>query len=460
MSNRVAIIGGGISGLTVAYQLRKRLPDTEIVVLEQEDTPGGKVQTSIADGYTVEWGPNGFLTNVTDTLDLALELGLEDDLLVAADAAKKRYVFRDGSLRPLPTGPAGLLGTELLSPVGRIRAALEPLLARRHEPDDDAPEETVHDFIARHFGSEVARNFSEVLVLGIAAGDPNQLSIDALFLRLRELEHEHRSVLLGMIASQRAVRETARRASRLTSFRRGTAQLTDALASALGRSVRTGVRVMALRRSERGSFLLELDEGEDLHADAAVLAVPAYAAAPLVASWAPIAAEKLDEIAFAPIRVFGLGYDRVDVPRVLDGFGFLAPRDDGLRSLGVLWSSTVFPDHAPPGKVLLRVLAGGVRDPAFATLDRDEALDAVRKDLSIGMGITAEPEFVERVDWPRGIPQYRTGHVALVAEIERALAQPGSAPLELTGNSYRGIGLNDCVRDAYRTADAVAESLA
>lgn len=455
MSNRIIIIGGGISGLATAYRLRKLRPDSEVIVLEAGDTPGGKVRTTVRDGYVVEWGPNGFLTNATDTRDLALELGLEAELRVASDAARKRYVFRDGGLRPIPTSPPALLRTELLSATAKVRAALEPVLARRH-----GAEETVSDFVARHFGRAIARDFAEPLVLGISAGDPDRLSLDALFPRMRQLEREHRSLLLGMIAAARKAPPRPAGRGRLTSFRAGTGQLIGALERALGDAIRTGFAVERVRPNESGGLSIETAEGSRLDAAAAVLAVPAHAAARLVADAYSDAAPLLAGIPFAPVRVFGLGFDRIDVPRVLDGFGFLAPSGEGIRILGVLWSSAVFSDHAPRGKVLLRVLAGGVRDPAFAALDIDEALNAVREDLRTSMGIVAEPEFVEHVAWPRGIPQYELGHAAVVEEIERSLARSESAPIALTGNSYRGIGLNDCVRDANRVAGVVAARVA
>lgn len=490
MSKRIAVVGGGISGLATAFWLRKIRPDWDVRVLEREAVPGGKIRTTARKGYTVEWGPNGFLTNVEHTLGLASELGLDDALLTASPAAAKRYLFHQGALRPLPSRPPDVIGTELVSVIGKARAALEPVLARR----DWGAEETVHAFLARHFGAELAEVAAEPLVLGITAGDPKQLSLDALFPRIRTLEEEHRSLVLGLIAAQKTAQKTARktarktvcntkpesapkstRTGRLTSFHGGMFELVEALVVALGDTVQADTSVRALEPGGSGEFNLALDRAsttgkgerreETLVADGVVLAVPAFAASELLGGWSPTAATLLAGIPFAPIRVFGLGYDRVDVPRTLDGFGFLAPGGAGVRSLGVLWSSAIFPDRAPSGKVLLRVLAGGTRDSGFMDLSAGEALDAVRRDLRITMGITAEPEHVEQVEWPNAIPQYLIGHRERVSAIEAAIGTDLGrvagrvGALVLSGNSYRGISVNDCVRHARSTAEAIVSRL-
>lgn len=440
MPHHVVILGAGPTGLATAHRLRRLRPDWRLTVLEKDPVAGGKVRTVRRDGFVVEGGPNGFLSNAPQTLALVRELGLEGELQEASEAARRRYLYRGGGLRPLPGSPPAALRSELLSPTGKARALAELVLGSRSDR-----EESVHDFLARHFGRELAERLGGAMVAGVAAGDPRALSVDALFPRLRELEREHGSVLRGMIRSTRAP-------GRLTSLRGGTGRLLEALAEELGGALRTGVEAVALARGPDG-FELTLRGGERLAADAVVLTVPAFAAASLLEPLAPAAAV-LGEIPYAPVRVFGLGYERVDVPHPLDGFGFLVPRGQGLRSLGVLWSSALFPDRAPAGRVLLRVLAGGSTDPRFAELGSAEALAAVRRDLRVAMGVVAEPVLVEEWNWRRGIPQYTLGHGARVARAEAALADlPG---LVLAGNAYRGVGLNDCVRDAERAAARVA----
>ncbi|MEJ2359597.1 MAG: protoporphyrinogen oxidase, partial [Deinococcales bacterium] len=322
-------------------------------------------------------------------------------------------------------------------------------------------------------GRAFADALADAFVSGITAGDPRELSVDALFPRLRAMERAHGSLVKALVAGQRSARRKARERAReqagaapgsgsggrLTSFRAGGMQrLLDALQGGLAGDVRLETRVEGLERRHGGAgYRLHLaGRGSGAAADLfddVVLTVPTPAAADLLRAHSPAAADALAAIPYAGVRVFGLGFDRIDVPRVHDGFGFLVPRGQGVRSLGVLWTSTLYPQRAPEGKVLVRVLAGGRLDPAMLELEDAEALAVVRRDLRVTMGIVAEPEFVETVRWPQAIPQYTLGHPSRLAAVDQALADlPG---LHLAGNAYHGVGVNDCVREAERVVGAM-----
>ncbi|CAN5834641.1 protoporphyrinogen oxidase [soil metagenome] len=444
----VAVVGGGISGLATAFFLRQAKPDWRVNVFEKEREPGGKVRTSVHGGFTFDWGPNGFLTTVPETVELAQALGLDEVLQPAADTAKFRFLYQDGGLRPLPSAPPGFVTTELLSPFEKVRAGLE-LFSR---PTDR--EETVHEFVARHFGTGFADALAGAAVLGTTAGDAHELSVDALFPKLRALEQQHSSLLRGLVKQQREAKKNPKPPGRLTSFKAGgVSTLVEALRTQLGNDLKTGVTVTDLF-FENGGYSLGLSSGDTIQADAVVLATPAFVSAKLLEPLSPTAAKNLATIPYADVVVFGLGYDRIDVPQPLDGFGFLVPRGEGVRSLGVLYSSSLFSSQAPAGKVFLRVICGGTLEPAFIHLSDEDALSVVRRDLRVTMGITAEPEFVTQAKWPQGIPQYLLGHHEKVAAAENALGEyPG---LYLTGNAYRGVGVNDCVRDARALAARLA----
>lgn len=469
MPQRIAVVGGGISGLTAAYQLTRERPDAEVLLLEKDGRVGGTatsdtVPDGASAGFLVDRGPNGFLTNVPDAYNLSLELGLGDELLPASAAAQKRFLYFRGRLVPVPGGAMDLLRSPLLSVPGKLRMALEPFLPAA----DPEREESVHAFATRRLGREFADVMVSPMVAGVSAGDARGSSLAALFPRMHRLEAEHGGLVRGMLAQQRARRKARARGEpagpaggpsgpggRLTSFRGGGAgRLTEALGSTLGDRVRTGVSV---ERVEAGGERRLRLEPIGLEADAVILAAPAYAAAAMLEQLAPAASEALEGIPYAGIRVVALGFERAHVAHPLDGFGFLVPPGQDLRILGALWTSTLFPPQAPDGAVLLRALAGGVRDPGFLDLSEDEAVATVRRDLETSMGLRAEPTMTHVVSWLRGIPQYTLGHRGRVAAAMEAAAEvPG---LALTGNAYRGIGLNDCVRDARAVAREVAARL-
>lgn len=441
------MIGGGVAGLAVAFELRRRRPDWSVVVLEKEQAPGGKVRSSACDGFIYDWGPNGFQP-APRTLELVEQLGLTASLVPASDNARFRYLFRDGGLRRVPAKPQEFLTSELLSPAGKLRAALEPLLARRSARAAHL-EESVHDFVARHFGREAATVLAGPLVLGVTAGDARKLSVDSLFPGLRRLETEHASLLQGMAASRG--RRPAGPA--LYSFPGGMGTLTTVLAERLGGAVRYGAGVERLGKPPDGGFELFLAGGERLLAERVVMAAPAYAAASLLQPLSPAAAASLAEIPYADVSMLAFGFPRIDVPHPLDGFGFLVPRGELVRSLGVLWTSALFGDRSPERTVLLRVIAGGTLDPGFADLSDEAAIVQVRRDLRVTMGITAEPLLARRVRLARAIPQYELDHAGRVARAMTAVRELGA--VVLAGNAYSGVAVNDCVRDADRVANEI-----
>jgi protoporphyrinogen/coproporphyrinogen III oxidase len=447
----VAIIGGGLSGLATAYYLKQR-PDLDINVFEKETSVGGNIRATLRDGFTFDWSANGFLTNVPETLELAHALGLEGELLPASENAKYRYLFKNNTLRPFPASPPAFLKTNLLSPLAKLRAASEYFRGKSVDK-----EESVYDFIARHFGREVADTFAEPAVVGITSGNAKELSVDALFPRFRKLEQEHGSLIKGLIALQKQSRQKNAKGSgsRLTSFKSGGMQrLTDAIESALSPNLRKGVKVVRLTKLPDG-YAIVLNSGEVFQADQVVLATPAFVSAKLLEPLAPEASQLLATIPYADVAVFGLGFNRIDVPHDLEGFGFLTARGENVRVLGVLWSSAIFPDQAPQGHVMLRVICGGAVDREFINLTDEERLGSVKRDLRVTMGITAQPIFSETIVWRQGIPQYLIGHSKKIEAVTRALESVNN--IYLTGNAFYGVGVNDCVREAKKTAAVVAE---
>jgi len=361
--------------------------------------------------------------------------------------AKHRLLYKNHALKPVPSSPKSFLRSPLLSPTAKFRAALEPLVGKTV-----SQEESVYEFLKRHFGQGFADTFSDIFVTGISAGNAKELSLEALFPRLKTIEQTHGSLIKGMIAEQKKAKQTANPQGRLTSFKSGGIQsLINALQETLTEQLELGVSISKVSKGQ--NFKLELSTGERRSFHELVLATPAFVSADLLEGLLPEVASLLASIVYTDVSVIGLAYDRIDVPQILDAFGFLVARDEGVRSLGVLYSSSLFADQAPEGKVMLRVIAGGQLDPSFKDLSDYEAIQVVQRDLEIMMGITVAPEFKQIVRWPKGIPQYDLGHATKVQDIMTKLQQINH--LHLTGNAFYGVGVNDVVRDAHRVSQVI-----
>ena len=450
---RIVVVGGGIAGLSTAWAVRWRDPSAHLLVLERGARTGGNIRTEYVDGYTCEGGPDGFLDNAPDTLRLVRQIGLERRLLPSQDAARKRYIFRKGRLHQVPLSPHDMITSRLLSAVGKLRLLCEPFSRRPSDSD-----ESIHDFAARHIGEEAASVLVESMVSGIFAGDAHALSLRACFPKMWEMESRYGSLVRAMIATRRQRKATdtpGGPAGTLTSFVTGMTELVDALTAALAESVRTGTRVLNVRRDPETDGWSVLTTAGHLEADVVILAGPAAESSEFLRTFDPRLARELDDIPTAPVAVLALGYDAASVGP-LDGFGFLVPRCEGIRTLGALWETSIYPNRAPEGKALLRVILGGARDREAVTLSDEELLQIVRQDLETTMGLTAVPAFVKITRHPRGIPQYERGHLARLARIDALAAMHRG--LFLAGNSYRGVSMNSCIAEADRIAEAALAS--
>ena len=444
---QVVIAGGGISGLATAHYLLKEGIDS-LVLLEAAPHLGGKMRTRYVEGYIIEEGPNGFLDNKPHTLELVKELNLEGELYPASDETNKRYLFVRGRLRPIPLSPSAFFLSPILSPWGKARLLME-YLVKPAPPDAD---ETLTQFATRRLGREALETLLDPMVAGVYAGNPDRVSLKSTFPTIHGLEQKYGGLIKGMLALKRegkAKGGPAGPGGRLTSFKKGVSQLIEALARELGERAKNQARVISVRR-EDGHYLLETTQGP-FKTKALVLATPAYGAANILASMAPALARELAEIPYAPISVVALAFREEDTLRFPPrGFGFLVPRKAGLSILGCLWDSSIFPNRAPKGKVLLRAMVGGDRQPHLALESPERLVEMVRKDLAITMGISAFPLLIQIFQHEKGIPQYVVGHSARLERIEGYLRElPG---LFLNSNAYRGIGLNDCVANSMETA--------
>ena len=445
---RVAVVGAGLGGLAAAHAIRhhaqaRGLP-LALEVWEADERPGGQLRTVNEDGFLVEWAANAFRTGMGPTADLVARLGLQAEQVHADPAANRRYVFHGERLHLLPSDPVSLLNFAPMSREGRLRVLAEPFLAERVDH-----EESVHDYAARHIGPEAAEVLLGTMVRGVYGGDARALSVDAAFPIMREMERDHRSLVIAGIATMPA---RMREGKTTWSFRGGMNVLTDAMAEDLGEAFTPATPARALARVD-GAFLLQRHDGSTSAFDSVVLALPPDAAAELLAPIDPVVARELTGIPTAPIGMAALAFARDAFATPPDGFGFLVAPGEDLPVLGVLIESNVFPHRGPPGAVLVRVIMGGVAGLPLADLSDGAlervALDAIRR----AWGDAGAPLRAWVGRQARGIPQYVVGHQSRLDRIATRLRDlPG---LHLAGNAYRGIAVGKLVEDAEVVAEAV-----
>jgi oxygen-dependent protoporphyrinogen oxidase len=448
--DRVVIVGGGISGLSLAYFLYRERPSLEIIVLEAGDRFGGKIWSDRKDDFLCESGVNGFLDNRPKTLELASMLSLEP--LRSNDDARKRYIYSGGKLHLIPESPKEFLTSDLLSIRGRIRVMCEVIA-----PKAIWKNETLAEFARRRLGKEAYEKLIDPMISGIYAGDPEELSLESCFPRVYQLEKEYGSLIRGMIKLQKKAKREGKPpvgpgpGGTLSSFRSGMSALIRALESKLVGKLRPNSKVIYIQRRD-DEYVVELKDRE-ITTKKVVVATPAYEASNILKKLDPGLYVVLSNIPYPPLSVVCLGYRREKVPHDLKGFGFLIPFKEGRNILGSLWDSSIFPDRAPHGYVLIRCMVGGMRRPELALMDRDKLIGIVQKELYDIMGIREEPDFVSYYFHEKAIPQYMRDHPRWLSSIETIRSRYRG--LYITGNAYRGIGVNDCIENSYKLAQEI-----
>ena len=451
----IVIVGGGISGLATLDYLRTRKPERTVRLIEADTRLGGTIGTDHIDGYSFDWGPNGFLDREPLTLQLCDELGLKNDLERANPNVSNRFILRGGRLRDVPMSPPKFLKADILSWPGKLRLLKEPFAAKR----PDGVDESIYDFGTRRIGREAADYLIQPMVSGVFGGVASKLSLKSCFPVMREMEDEYGSLFKAMLAKAKKARSEGKRSGGpsgpggwLTSFHGGLNRMIEQFYAKYGDSIMSGNAVVALKRTG-ANFHLTLADGTEIVAKSVVLATPSYQAATIVSRLSIQLSESLKKIPYAPIAVICTGYSAGQIKRSIDGFGFLVPSKENRRILGSIWTSSIFDKRAPEGRVQFRTMVGGDGDHASIELSDDQLLAAVKQDLAEIIGIDGEPEIVKIYRWKHGIPQYRIGHSEIIRSIEMELTRtPG---LFLANNAYYGISLNDCVKQAFKVAGLI-----
>jgi protoporphyrinogen/coproporphyrinogen III oxidase len=452
------VVGAGISGLVCAYGLRKAGIDAQVV--ESSATPGGVIRSERRDGYLLEFGPQSF--NATAALlNLCRELHIDAQLLQAPPAAP-RYVLVKGRLRPVPLTPPAFIASSLFSPVTKLRV-LRDILGRSTVPQSD---ESVSAFTRRKFSRELLDKLVGPFVSGIYAGDPEKLSLRSAFPQLYEAEKSAGSIIRGLLFSARKRTASAEKPT-LQTFRDGNQTLIEALSANLGSNLRCGVMAQRIRlttvsrANATDAPIVEVivqanDRKEALTTNRLIIATPAQQGATLLRDVDPGFESALSAIAYAPVAVVSLGYPKKVIHHSLEGFGFLVPRSSGLRILGTVWNSSLFPNRAPYGHVLFTSFVGGATDPSAVSLSEPEIVTTVHRELVSILGISQPPSFSHVQTWQHAIPQYNLGHMQHMNQL--AQMQSRYESIRLVGNYLRGPALGACVEQALTIAQEAVKN--
>ena len=471
MMTRIAVIGGGIAGLSAAYFASKD-SGAQVTLLESSDRWGGKIITDrvmFGNGqFIIEGGPDTFLATKPWGVALCRELDLGERLHGTNPQKRNTYVLNRNRLLPLPDGLAMMIPTNiqailksgLVSWFSKARMGLDFVLPPRSVNGD----ESLGTFVSRRLGREAYENLIEPLMSGIYAGDGDRLSLASTFPYLRDLELKYGSLARGALKMRAQANGKSMQGSRSAFLTptTGLAEIVEKLVEALtanGSTLRLNTAVSRVSRmcpqgTSNPCYTLELADGSTLETDSVILATPSFVSGSILASLDPMLASALQNIPYASTATVSLAYRLNDVPRDLDGYGYVIPRREGRRALACTWTSTKFPHRAPEGYALIRVFVG--RAGQNLPWNENDLFELAKEELSLTLGIRTDPILYRVFMWERAMPQYNLGHPDILKRIDAALEKhPG---LALAGNSYRGIGIPDCIHSGELAVKKILET--
>ncbi|HLA12007.1 MAG TPA: protoporphyrinogen oxidase [Pyrinomonadaceae bacterium] len=460
---RVLVIGAGITGLAAANRLvelnQTAANRIEVLLLEGSKRLGGIVRTEERDGFLLEHGPDSFLSEKPEVINLAARIGIKSRLAQTNPRYRRSFIVSKGRLCNVPKGfhllaPSRLwpmITSDIFSWRGKARILLETVVPRRASNGD--VDESLADFVRRRLGQEALERIAQPMVGGIYTADPKRLSLRATFPRFLEMESKHGSLIRALRRQREEGAEVSgARYSLFLSFDRGMQVLTDTLAARLPTDlVRTDSKALSIARTAK--WHVRTSSGETITANAICITVPSYAAASLLRDFDSRLSSELDNIGYESTATVNLAYKRRDISHALDGFGFVVPAIERRAVIACTFSSIKFAGRAPEDHVLLRAFVGGALQSEFFALETQEILAPVKRDLNELLGITAEPLFTTLTKWQRSMPQYEVGHQARVDRIHDLSRRVRG--LELAGNAYSGVGIPDCIRSGEQAAERI-----
>lgn len=457
----VAIIGGGITGLSVAYHLEEQAKAGGLPLacrlIERQSQYGGKIITERINGFIIEGGPDSFISMKPWGIELCQRLGLADHLTGTNPDQKQIYLLRKDRLMELPEGVMALVPTRLwpfvksplISPLGKLRMGLDLFIPAKKDQQD----ESLASFVQRRLGREALEHIAEPLLAGIYAGDARQMSLLGTFPQFREIEQNYGSLTRGMLARRRTMPTTTSRYTMFMTLKEGMGELVETLTNRLDRSTLVAGSGVTRLQPRPTSYEIFLANGQRLEADVVILATPAFVASDLLKQLDPRLSDQLIKIPYVSTATVSLAYKRSGFSHPLNGFGFVVPRSERRSILACTWTSTKFPHRTSADHVLIRCFVGGAGREEAALQEETALVKMVCEDLKAIMGISAEPVLTKVYRWEKANPQYNVSHLEQVSEIEKMTAQhPG---LFVSGAAYRGVGVADCIHQGIQTAEKV-----
>jgi protoporphyrinogen/coproporphyrinogen III oxidase len=472
---RIAIVGGGISGLTAAYvlaQARQRGVPVSEFLIEAESRLGGVVRTDHLEGFVLEGGPDSFISEKPEAAELCRELGLGAGLIGSNDDERHTYILHKGRLVPLPEGLMLLTPTRvrpfLKSPLvplsTKLMIATEWFVTPAKSRDYD---ESIATFVRRHFGKAMLDNIVDPLLAGIYGGEAKSLSVQSVLPRFREMENQYGSLIRGAKAAAKSLKKGVKRNaygessanSLFVTLKNGLGDLTTALESRLDASrIHLGQRVVSIEKVEhhwKSPYKIRCEGNQDYEADAIILALPVHACATFFPTLPEELAEAFRAVPYSSAITVNLGFDSPVAAALPPGFGFLVPAGEHSRLLACTFSHRKFPYRAPQGKALLRCFLGGTRDPEVMDLSNNEIIALVRQELRRILGLETAPLFSFISRWPSAMAQYTVGHEDHIKRIDSVLQK--YPRMYLAGNAYSGIGISDCIRTGKAAAQQAVD---
>lgn len=449
----IAILGGGISGLSAAFELKKA--NKEFVLLESAEKVGGKILSSQEQGFTLEHGPNTVLINNLETKKLIQELELWDELIFPEEkASSNRFVLKNGKIEPFPSGLKKMLKSNLFS-FSTLKAILKEPFNKSKSATDD---ESLAAFVERRLGKQILDDFITPFVTGIYAGDPYRMSAKYTMNLLKEAEEKHGSIIKGAFKMMKAKKleneKNGLPKQKIFTFKKGLQQLIAALQHKVQNEIQWSAYCNKIEFSDQQYVIHYEQKGveKSVVATQVISALPAFALAELAHNFAFGLSTNLYKINYVPAMAVHLGFDSKNIAFKEKAFGILSRNAEKVPFLGVLFNSHFFPHTAPEGKDLITVICGGARYPKIVSKSDQEVLAEISSCLNDLLGMSGEFELTNIVRWERGIPQYEIGYQKIEKEIDLFLGAHHN--FKIAANFYKGISVSDCVKNGSLAAQS------